>query len=149
MGESVSKVSDKTNMQWRGKRRQIFEYIINLDVQSLKVADIAKAVNLSDRQVYRYLTPEFWKEALDYRRSQYAKLSIAVDMGLIKKASKGSAAEVKLFYQKFENWKEPKAPTEITGKGGGPIQTANAIITAEMSPQEAAALYAQLVKGDG
>lgn len=123
MGETDIKPAQKTEIRWRGKQRQIFEYIIDLDVQSLKVDAIAEYVGLSRRQTYRYLTPELWKEALDFRRSQYAKLSIAVDMGLVKKAAKGNAAEAKLYYQKFENWKEPKAPMELTGKDGGPIKT--------------------------
>lgn len=115
MADSDTKVAEKQAIRWRGKQRQIFEYITNLDVKSLKVEDIAKEVGLSLRQTHRYLTPEFWKEALDYRRKRYAKLSFVVDIGLAKKAAKGDAAASKLFYQRFENWKEPKAPMELTG----------------------------------
>ena len=115
MAGKVSETSEKTSIRWRGKQRQIFEYITNLDVQSLKVADIAQHVKLGERQVFRYLTPEFWKEALDYRRQRYAKLAFVVDIGLAKKAAKGDAAASKLFYQRFEGWKEPKAPMELTG----------------------------------
>lgn len=122
MAENVSKVSQKPEIQWRGKQRQIFEYIINLDVKSLKVDAIAEHVGLGKRQTYRYLTHELWKEALAFRRSQYAKLAITVDMGLAKKAAKGDAAASKLFYQRFEGWKEPKSPMELTGKGGGPLK---------------------------
>lgn len=138
------KQSEKQAIRWRGKQRQIFEYITNLDVQSLKVKDIAAEIGLGERQVRRYLTPAFWKEALDYRRERYAKLSFVVDIGLAKKAAKGDAAASKLFYQRFENWKEPKAPMEITAK----VKTKNAIITAEMSSREAALLYAQIIKGN-
>ncbi len=123
MVKNDTKPSEKPKIRWRGKQRQIFEYIIDLDVKSLKTKDIAEFIGLSPRQTQRYLTPEFWQEALEFRRRQYAKLSVAVDMGLIKKATAGRAAEVKLFYQKFEDWKEPKAALEVTGKDGGPIET--------------------------
>ena len=122
MADDDRKQSKKQAIRWRGKQRQIFEYITNLDVQSLKVKDIAKELGLGERQTRRYLTPEFWKEALDYRRARYAKLSVAVDMGLVRKAANGDAAASKLFYQKFENWKEPKAVQEISGLDGGPLE---------------------------
>lgn len=115
MAGNDTKAAEKPVIRWRGKQRQIFEYITNLDVKSLKVDDIAKEVGLSRRQTHRYLTPEFWKEALGYRRERYAKLSFVVDIGLAKKAAKGDAAASKLFYQRFEGWKEPKAPMELTG----------------------------------
>lgn len=35
---------------------------------------------------------------------------------------------------------------EVAGKGGGPIETKNVTITSKMTPKEAAALYAQMVK---
>jgi len=59
---------------------------------------------------------------------------------------KGGATGMQIWLGK--QWLGQADKHEVAGKDGGPIQTKNTIITAEMSPQEAAALYAQMVKGD-
>lgn len=119
---NVSQNVTKEKNSTKGKRGLIFEYLIDLETTSFKLKDIANHVSLSTRQVQRYLTNKFWDKVLIARRRQYSKLGAKIDLGLIKKAAMGHAPEVKLFYQKFENWKEPKAPQEVTGKGGAPIK---------------------------
>ena len=45
-------------------------------------------------------------EALDIRRKKYCALLAPADKGLLKRASEGDPAAVKLAYQRFENWSE-------------------------------------------
>lgn len=89
--------------QFLDREQQIFEYITDLETTSLQRKDIASAVGLKLRQVYEYLTPEFWQKCLDARREKYAKYSVRVDVSLINEASSGNVHAIKLFYEKFEN----------------------------------------------
>lgn len=59
-------------------------------------------------------------EALERRRKAYAKSLMSVDAGLLKRAEKGFASEVKLTYERFEGWRSG-TNIELTGKGGAPL----------------------------
>lgn len=87
-------------------KQLIIEYIADLDNLSLKTKDIAKHIGLGERHTQRYLIPKLWEEALKIRRERYAKLSIVVDMGLVKKAVKGDVAAARLYYEKFEEFEK-------------------------------------------
>ena len=56
---------------------------------------------------------ELENNALQKRRTRYARKLARVDDGLLEKAMKGNAPEVKLVYQRFEGWTE-KTVTEVT-----------------------------------
>jgi hypothetical protein len=140
-----------TGNQKRGAKTRalIFEYVTDIGNIKLKTTDIAEFTGICERQVRRYLTNEFWIEVRDERRKRYAKHSVFVDEGLVRGAAKGNPAAARLYYEKHEDW-IPRSKQEITGPGGGPIQTENTIITAKMSAKEAARVYARMIKeGNG
>lgn len=127
---------------------KIFEYVTNIDNIKLKATDIATAVGLGERQIYRYLTKEFWEKVKEERRKRYAKHSVFVDEGLVRSAVKGNPQAARLFYERYEDWAS-KTKLEHSGPGGKPIQIEAATITTEMSAKEASKIYAQMVKNGG
>lgn len=54
------------------------------------------------------------REALEIRRTKYAKFIAAADKGLLERAKKGDPTAVKLVYQRFEGWSE-KVKEEVEG----------------------------------
>ena len=110
--QSQNKAANKQPAN-QSMRSQIFEYACNVDNVKLKATDIAAAVGLGERQVYRYLTNKFWESVRDERRKRYAKHAVFVDEGLVRGAVKGNPRSAQLFYERFENW-APKQKLEHT-----------------------------------
>ena len=97
---------------------QILEYISNPDNKPLRYKkDYMKILSIpSVKSLNGYFSTEEFadieKKGLEIRRSRYARKLAAIDDGLIKKAKKGNAPEVKLAYQRFEGWSE-RTVTEV------------------------------------
>ncbi len=100
---NAEETKSERTLEWQVREQQIFDYITDLETTSLKRQHIADAVGLKLRQLYEYLTPEFWKKCLDARREKYSKYSVSVDVSLINKAQGGDVQAMKLFYEKFED----------------------------------------------
>ena len=113
-------------MKAKEKYRQILiEHMANPDNQFLTRGKMAEVCKIKRTTLYMHFTPKdltlIEREALDLRRTKYAKEMAGVDISLIKRAQKGDVQAAKLAYQRFENWSE-KQKHEIGGEGGGPVQ---------------------------
>ena len=107
-------------------RLNLLEYLSNPSNNFLNRQEMAETVlKIKSRTMRNHFTSveldAIESEALEIRRKRCASISARVDRGLIKRAESGDPAACKLYYQKFEGWKEAKRQ-ETTGEDGGPIQ---------------------------
>lgn len=102
----------------------LIAYLCNPENPYISRSKLATEVlGLSHAQgMYHIFTPEelaeIEAEALDERRKRYAVKLAAVDTALLERAAgpRGTAADAKLAYQRFEGWTE-KQKQEITWDG--------------------------------
>jgi len=107
-------------------RRKLLEHLAdpNNDFPSRK--EMASICGIERITLYTHFTPDELSDiehgALELRRKRYAKEISKADRALLREAETGNPQAIKLVYQRFEHWNE-KSTTELTGLGGGPIET--------------------------
>lgn len=95
-------------------RAKILEYLADPSNTEIEREDIAKKVCgfTGTQGLYFHFTgaelDEIYREALEIRRTRYAKELMQVDRGLVKKAVSGDAQAAKLVFQRYEGWVEKK-----------------------------------------
>ena len=93
-------------------RQKIFEYLSNPDNPPVSRTQLAKNVlgYRNSQQLYSVFSvdelAEIDREAVEVRRKRYASVLSRIDQALIEQISKGDTAAIKLFYQRFEGWRE-------------------------------------------
>ena len=93
-------------------RQKIFEYLSNPDNPPVSRTQLAEGVlgYRNSQQLYGVFSvdelAEIDREAVEVRRKRYASVLSRIDQALIEQISKGDTAAIKLFYQRFEGWRE-------------------------------------------
>ncbi len=112
-------------------RVKVVEVLADPGNLGLTKAALAEKAGLKERQFYKYLTPDVWREVREeFHRRYMAREMIGVDRSMLSEAQEGDVPAAKLMYQRFDGMGDKdafdQAPLEINIIARGDAGTAAA-----------------------